>query len=116
MNAFAGYNQIQMASKDEEHTVFVTDKSIYCYKVMPFGLKNIRATYQRLVNKIFKVQIRSNMKVYVDDILVKNPQFFDYVRDLKEAFSILRRYQMKLNLTKCAFGVIFENFFGFLVS
>ena len=57
MDAFAGYNQIQMASEDEEHTAFITDKGIYCNKVMSFGLKNTGATYQWLVNKIFKIQI-----------------------------------------------------------
>ena len=72
MDIFAGYNQIQMAPKDEEHTIFITDKGIYCYKVMPFDLKNIRAIYQRLVNKIFKVQIGRNMKVYVEDMRVKS--------------------------------------------
>ena len=90
MDAFAGYNQIQMASKDEEHTAFITDKDIYCYKVMPFGLKNIGATYQQLVNKIFKAQIGRNMKVYIDDMLVKSLQTSDHVWDLKEVFNILR--------------------------
>ena len=57
MDAFAGYNQIRIVPEDKEHTVFITDKGIYSYKVMSFGLKNIGATYQRLVNKIFKIQI-----------------------------------------------------------
>ena len=72
MDIFVGYNQIQMAPKDEEHTVFMMDKNIYGYKVMPFGLKNVGAIYQRLVNKIFKPQIEWNMEVYVDDMLVKS--------------------------------------------
>ena len=79
MDVFIGYNQIWMASEDKEHTAFVTDKGIYCYKIMPFNLKNIGATYQRLVNKIFKAQIRQNMKVYVDDMLVKSLQILDHV-------------------------------------
>ena len=54
MDAFAGYNQIWMASEDE-HTVFITDKGIYCYKVMPFDLKNAGVTYQWLVNRLFKI-------------------------------------------------------------
>ena len=54
MDAFSGYNQIRMAPEDEEHTSFVTDQGTYCYKVMPFGLKNAGATYQRLVNKVFQ--------------------------------------------------------------
>ena len=90
MDVFAGHNQICMASKDEDHTTFMTDKGIYCYKVIPFGLKNTDATYQQLVNKIFKIQIGWNMEVYVDDILVKSPQTLDHVRDLEKAFDTLR--------------------------
>ena len=69
---------------------------------MPFGLKNAGATYQRLVNKMFSKQIGRNMKVYVDD--------------LQEMFMTLRRYQMKLNPSKCAFGVVLGKFLGFMVS
>ena len=53
MDAFSGYNQIKMAEKDQEKTTFITSQRLSCYKVMPFGLKNARATYQRLVNKMF---------------------------------------------------------------
>ena len=61
-----------MAKDDQQKTVFITSQGLYCYKVMPFGLKNIGATYQRLVNKIFSKQIKRNMEVYVDDMLVKS--------------------------------------------
>ena len=88
-DAFIRYNQIQMASENEEHTAFVTDKGIYYYKVMSFDFKNTGATYQRLINKIFKVQIGQNIEVYIDDMLVKNPQISDHVRDLEEAFNTL---------------------------
>ena len=53
MDAFSGYNQIKMAEEDQEKTTFITSQWLYCYKVMPFGLKNAGATYQRLVNKMF---------------------------------------------------------------
>ena len=72
MDAFFGYNQIRMASEDEEKIAFITNRGLYCYRVMPFGLKNAGATYQWLVNKIFKEQIGRNMEVYVDDMLVKS--------------------------------------------
>ena len=72
MDAFAGYNQIWMASEDKEYTTFIINKDIYYYKVTPSGLKNTGTTYQRLVNKIFKAQIGRNI-VYVDDMLVKSP-------------------------------------------
>ena len=54
MDAFSGYNQIPMCEQDEESTTFITNQGLFCYRVMPFGLKNAGATYQRLVNKIFK--------------------------------------------------------------
>ena len=116
INIFVGYNRIRMASKDEKHTVFVTNKDIYCYKIISFGLKNIRVTYQRLVNKIFKARIVRNMEVYMDDMLVKNPQTTNHIRDLEEVFSTLRRHQMKLNPTKYAFGATSRKFFRFFVS
>ena len=72
MDAFSGYNQILMAEENQEKTAFVTSQGLYCYRVMPFGLKNAEATYQRLVNQMFKKQIRRNVEVYVDDMLVKS--------------------------------------------
>ena len=71
MDAFSGYNQILMKEEDQEKTAFVTSQGLYCYKVMPFRLKNVGATYQRLVNQMFSKQIGRNMEVYVDDMLVK---------------------------------------------
>ena len=116
MDIFMDYNEIQMASKDEEHATFITNKGIYRYKVILFGLKNAGATYQRLVNKLFKIQIGRNMEVYVDDILIKNFKTSNHVRNLKKAFDTLRQYQIKLNPIKYAFGVTVEIFFGFIVS
>ena len=72
MDAFSGYNQIKMKEVDQEKTSFVTSQGLFCYKVMPFGLKNARATYQRLMNKMFVHQIGRNVQVYVDDMLVKS--------------------------------------------
>ena len=72
MDTFSSYNQICMAEEDEEKTVFITNRGIFCYKVMSFGLKNAGATYQRLVNKIFIDHLGRNMEVYMDDMLVNN--------------------------------------------
>ena len=83
---------------------------------MPFGLKNVGATYQRLMNKMFTNQIRRNVQVYVNDMLVKSRREDDHLEDLKETFDTLRSYNMKLNLSKCAFGVIAGKFLGFMVS
>lgn len=83
---------------------------------MPFGLKKADATYQCLVNKIFKDQISQNMKVYVDDMLVKSWSAQDYITDLQETFDTLRQYKMKLNPSKCSFGIASGKFLSFMVS
>ena len=116
MDAFSGYNQIKMAKEDQEKIAFITSQGLYCYKVMPFRLKNTGATYQRLVNKMFSKQIGRNMEVYVDDMLVKSKEELTHLEDLKETFATLRQYRMKLNPSKCAFGVASGKFLGFMVS
>ena len=105
-----------MDEEDEEKTTFITSRGLYCYKVMPFGLKNVGATYQRLVNKMFNKQIGRNMEVYVDDMLVKSKEELAHLDDLKETFTSLKKYQMKLNPSKCVFGVASSKFLGFMVS
>ena len=84
MDAFSEYNQIMMHPSDREHTSFITDRGTYHYCVMPFGLKNAGATYQRLVNAVFHDQISRNMEVYVDDMLVKSKLSTDHLTDLRE--------------------------------
>ena len=112
MDTFSGYNQIKMKEEDQEKTSFVTSQGLFCYKVMPFGLKNAGVTYQRLMNKMFTHQLGRNVQVYVDDMLVKSvPE-----NDLQETFNILRSYNMKLNPSKCVFGVTAGKFLGFMVS
>ena len=83
---------------------------------MPFGSKNAGATYQRMVNKMFSNQIGRNMEVYVDDMLVKSKEELTHLDDLRETFAMLRQNQMKLNPSKCAFGVASGKFLGFMVS
>ena len=83
---------------------------------MPFGLKNARPTYQQLVNHMFRPQIGQNVEVYVDDMLVKSVKEMQHLDDLQETFDTLRRYKMKLNPRKCAFGVALGKFLSFMVS
>ena len=116
MDAFSGYNQIKMEEVNQEKTSFVTSQGLFCYKLMPFGLKNAEATYQRLMNKMFAHQIGRNVQVYVDDMLMKSLREYDHLSDLQETFDTLRAYNMKLNLNKCVFGVTAGKFLGFMVS
>ena len=85
-----------MAEEDQEKTAFITSQELYCYRIMPFSLKNTRTTYQRLVNQMFSKQIGKNVEVYVDDMLVKSKKEENHLDDLKETFNTLRQYSMKL--------------------
>ena len=105
MDAFSGYNHINMDPDDQEKTSFVTGQGTYCYRVMPFGLKNVGATYQILVNMMFQKQIEASMEVYINDMLVKSTMAKLHIAHLVEAFLILKEYNMKLNPAKCAFEV-----------
>ena len=115
-DAFSGYKQIKMDPSDQEKTSFVTGQGTYCYQVMPFGLKNAGATYQLLVNKMFQKQIGASMEVYIDDMLVKSVKAELHVAHITESFQVLKNYNMKLNPTKCAFGVSAGKFLGFIVN
>ncbi|KAK0585626.1 hypothetical protein LWI29_031559 [Acer saccharum] len=93
MDAYSGYNQILMHPDDQEKTAFVTERGIFCYKVMPFGLKNAGATYQRLVNKMFAKMLGSTMEVYIDDMLVKSKnKAFEWNDDCEKALQELKNY------------------------
>ena len=96
--------------------MFITSQSLFYYKVMPFSLKNMSTTYQMLMNKMFTHYIRRNVQVYVNDMLVKSRKEDDHLDDLKETFDTLHSYNMKLNLGKCAFGVMVGKLIGFMVS
>ena len=105
-----------MHKDDQEKTSFVTSQGLFCYKVMPFDLKNASATYQRLMNKMFAQQIGRNVQVYVDDMQMKSRREEDHLEDLREKFDTLRSYNIKLNPGKCTFGVTVRKFLGFMVS
>lgn len=116
MDAYQGYHRIPLAREDQDKVSFITSEGTYCYVVMPFGLKNVGATYQRLMNKIFKDQAGRNVEVYVDDILVNSKEGTELIHDLEETFSTLRRYDMKLNPAKCTFGAKGGKFLGYIVT
>ncbi|KAG9459166.1 hypothetical protein H6P81_003674 [Aristolochia fimbriata] len=115
MDGSSGYNQIRMDPKDEELTAFRTAKGIFCYKVMPFGLKNAGATYQRAMQNIFDDFLHKRVECYVDDLVVKTKVRYDHLLDFRAVFKRLRRFQLKMNPLKCAFGVTPGKFLGFIV-
>ena len=95
---------------------FITNRGLYSYKIIPFSLKNTKATYQKLVNKIFTELIGISMEVHINGILIKSVKAKDYVTNLEETFSILRQTNMMLNTDKCTFTVKVGKFLSFIVG
>jgi len=116
MDGFSGYNQIKMYPNHEKHTSFRTPLGVYCYTVMPFGLKNEGATYMRAMNAIFHEHIRKTVECYVDDIAVKSRAKGDHIADLKTVVDITRAHQLKMNPTKSFMGVASGKFLGFVMT
>ena len=116
MDSFSGYNQILITVDDISKTAFRCPGSLGTFEwlVMPFGLKNAGATYQRDMNAIFHDILGHHMEIYIDDIVVKS-KATELVNHLREIFEMMRLHQLKLNPLKCAFRVQAINFLGFLV-
>ncbi|KAM2557547.1 hypothetical protein TB2_014658 [Malus domestica] len=117
MDGNPGYNQIKMAPEDIHKIAFRCPGHVgaYEYLVMPFGLKNDGATYQRGMNAIFHDLIGHNIEVYIDDIVVKSKTEEQHLIDLRQALTRMRIHILKMNPKKCVFGVKAGNFLGFLV-
>ena len=101
---------------DQEKIAFVTPTRNYHYKVMPFGLKNAGATYQRMMTKMFEPLLGKNIEVYIDDMVVKSKAESEHTNDLGNIFEILRRHKLHLNASKCSFGVGSGKFLGYMVT
>ena len=83
---------------------------------MPFGLKNVGSTYQRMITRMFESLLGKNMEVYIDDMVVKSKKVLDYLGDLQIVIEILRSYKLRLNASKCSFGVGSGKFLGYMVT
>ncbi|KAA3460439.1 hypothetical protein EPI10_027100 [Gossypium australe] len=116
MDGFSGYNQIKMHPEDMEKTTFITLCGTFCYKVMPFGLKTAGATYQREMVTLFHNMMHKEIEVYVDDMIAKSQTEKEHVQVLRKLFLRLRKFQLKLNPTKCTFGARSGKLLGFVVS
>ena len=105
-----------MATDDQEKIAFVTSVGNYHYRVMPFGLKNAGSTYQRMMTKMFEPQLGKNVEVYINDMVVKSKVVSEHLADLTNIFEILRRHKLRLNASKCFFGVWSGKFLGYMVT
>ena len=116
LNAFQGYYQIPLALEDQEKTAFVTPTGNYHYKVMPFGLKNVGSIYQRMMTRMFKPQLGKSIEIYVDDMMVKSKVVSEHLGNLGSTFNVLRKHKLRLNASKCSFGVGSVKFLGYMVT
>ncbi|KAA3464785.1 RNA-directed DNA polymerase (Reverse transcriptase), Ribonuclease H-like protein [Gossypium australe] len=116
MDGFSGYNQIKIHPEDMEQTTFITLWGTFCYKVMPFGLKNAGATYQRAMVTLFHDMMHKKIEVYIDDMIAKSRTEKEHIQVLRKLFLRLRKFQLKLNPTKCTFGARSGKLLGFVVS
>ena len=110
MDGFSSYNQIKMALEDMEKTTFITLWGTFCYKVMPFELKNAGATNQRAVVALF------HDMMHVDDMIAKSRTEEENLVNLQKLFGQLRKYKFRLNPAKYTFGVKSKKLTGFVVS
>jgi hypothetical protein len=116
LDAYFGYHQIKMKESDLLASSFITPFGMFCYVMMPFGLRNAGATYQRCMQHVFEDHIGRTIEDYVDDIVVKTRKADDLVSDLRMAFDCLRANRVKLNPEKCVFGVPRGMLLGYIVS
>jgi hypothetical protein len=117
MDGNAGYNQIFMALQDIHKTAFRVPDAVglFEYVVMTFGLKNAGTMYQHAMNYIYHGLIVKLVEIYIDDVVVKSTLTGRLLEDLRQVFERTRRFGLKMNLKKCAFGVSAGQFLGFLV-
>ena len=116
LDVFQGYHQIPLALDDQQKTAFVTSIGNYHYKVMPFGLKNVGSTYQRMMTRMFEPQLGKNIEIYIDDMVLKSKLESEHVSNLGNIFEILRKHKLHFNASKCSFGVGSGKFLGYMVT
>ncbi|WVZ70794.1 hypothetical protein U9M48_019431 [Paspalum notatum var. saurae] len=116
LDCYSGYHQISLAAEDHEKTAFITPFGAYCYTSMSFRLKNAGATYKRAIQTCLADHWGERVEAYVDDVVIKTKNEEDFIDDLRRVFDSLRKFQWKLNPTKCGFGVPAGQLLDFVVS
>jgi hypothetical protein len=116
LDAYSGYRQIPLAEVDQPATRFITPFGCFCYVKMSFRLMNMGATYQRCMQSCFVGQIKRNLEIYIDDIILKIRQSSSLITDLEETFTNLRHLSIRMNPEKCTFGVNRGKLFGYIIT
>jgi hypothetical protein len=109
LDAYFGYNQIKLKKQDEEKIAFITPYGVFCYQVMPFGLKNAGETYQRMMQNCLESQIGRNIQVYINDVVITTRQEESLISDLAETFDNLNRYNSSLTQQNVLLGYLQGN-------
>ena len=116
LDASQGYHQITLAVEDREKTTLISPEANYHYTVMPFGLKNAGAMYQRMMTRMLWDKIGRTVEVYIDNMIVKSKQEVQYIEDLQGVFKVFRQHKLRFNAGKCVFGVGASKFLGYLIT
>lgn len=112
----AGYHQIKVKGEDIHKTAFVTSSGHYEFKVMPFGLTNAPATFQALMNEVFRTKLREYVLVFFDDILVYSPSEEAHPHHLREVLYILQKHQLYAKRSKCSFAQTQVDYLGHVIT
>ena len=115
MDRFFGYSHIMMAPEAMEKTFFIIEWGTYCYRFMPFGLKNAGTTYQRAATTLFHDMMHQDVEVYVNNMIVKSRDRSGHLAALERFFERIRQFRLRLN-PKCTFGVTSGKLLGYMVS
>lgn len=111
-----GYWHVPMYPPDIEKTAFTTADGHFEWLVMPFGLKNAPATFQRIIQKILGPLLFKNVINYLDDIIIFSPNMSQHIKDIISVFEILRLHHIKLKYSKCSFAKPEVHFLGSIIS
>ena len=116
LDLMSGYWQVKVHPEDREKTAFITRYGTYEFNVMPFGLCNAPATFQRLMNQVYKGIAYKYVVVYLDDTNVFSRTFDDHIKHLREVFTRIRKAGLKLNIEKCNFWMKRLPFLGHIIE
>ena len=105
LDGFSGYNQVSIAAQDQHKIAFATEWGIFAYRVMPFGLANAPATFQRLMAHAFRAYLWDFLEIFMDDLCVHSIDRMDHIQHLIKVFQQCQIYCIYLNPQKCKFMV-----------
>jgi hypothetical protein len=115
MDGFLGYNQIQIKPEDQHKMTFICLWGIFAYRKMPFGLKNVGASFQQAMSFSFH-DLKHIVEAYLDDLASRSRKHTNHPTHLRLIFKRCRYFRIRLNPNKCSFGVTLGHLLGFIIS